>query len=784
MVLTAKHGTRPAVATPRRSVPTLPAELTTLIGRRQELESIKRRLGAARLVTLIGPGGVGKTRLALRTAHDIAARYPDGARFVPLAEIHAGDQVAQAMASVLELQDRSTSWTGSLLTEHLAAKRLLLVLDNCEHVLDAAAELAGQLLRRCPDVQVIATSRQALGVAGEVVEHVPPLAMPESLDASSAEAWRSDAVTLFVERAAARGRGFALDASSAAAVLEICRRVDGLPLALELAAVRLDALGTAALLEGLDERMLRLGTGDRSQLPHQRTMAATIDWSYQLLTLDERRLWARLSVFAGDFGIDAAQEVCGGDGLPGEVIPDLVAALVEKSLVKRASSQGAARFRVLAILRAFGRERLVDMGVEHELQVRHLQWIARLAAVAGAHDEREASAFRRIRLERANLTAALEFAVNDPGNARAAIAICRDLLEYWLTEGQFAELLAISETLLAAVPAESRERAEALWVHSIVSASHGHADTAYGLATEALKIGRALGDATSVTWGLVAVASAAWVAGRPAEALDRAVEAVTLARAMGLQFASLAAMDVKGIAQIFLGDLEGGMQTGYETIALSEELGEEAVRGYAFHFLAIGALRAGNLEEAETLGRRGVETRQHLGDVTGIAHLAEVLAFIASARGDHLRSTTLLGGADAIWRAAAGAGYEPLVADVAEARSAARAALGERAYTAALEAARVMTRDDVAAYALGRAVPARPPAPRAASGANIGLSPRELEVARLVADGASNAQAAAQLFISERTVESHVTNIFNKLGVDSRVQIARWVAALGPIPGR
>ena len=252
---------------------------------------------------------------------------------------------------------------------------------------------------------------------------------------------------------------------------------------------------------------------------------------------------------------------------------------------------------------------------------------------------------------------------------------------------------------------------------------------------------------------------------------------MALARTMGLDFAELAAMDVKGIAQVFGGDLEAGTATGYETIALSEKLGEKAVRAYAMHFLSIAALRAGRLDEAVRLARIGLEIRQELGDVTGIAHLAEVLAFAAGAERDHVRATTLLGGADGIWLAASGKEYQPLLPDQESAKAAARAALGEVTYRETFEAGRAMSREEVIAYALGAAPP---PKRVVATAPQIrgGLSRREMEVARLMADGASNAETASQLFISERTVESHVTNIFNKLGVDSRVQVVRWVTTI------
>ena len=386
-------------------------------------------------------------------------------------------------------------------------------------------------------------------------------------------------------------------------------------------------------------------------------------------------------------------------------------------------------------------------------------------------------AFTRLRAERANLWGALEHCLEDPAAAATGVVICRDLFEYWLTDGDFSRLLSALESFVEMLPGETRARADALWVSSIIRSSLSEADRGLAEATEAIRLGRVAGEVVPVAYGLTALAAANWVAGRQDEAVLRADEAMTLGRMMGLDFVVLAAMDVKGIAQVFGGDLEAGTATGLETIALSERLGEKAVRAYAFHFLSIAALRGGHLDEAVRLARSGLEIRQELGDVPGIAHLAEVLAFAAGAARDHVRATTLLGGADGIWRAASGKEYQPLLADQEDAKAASRAAIGDARYAEAFKAGQGMTREEVIAYGLGsEAKPKRVPV--AASKAPGGLSRRELEVAQLMADGATNADAAAQLFISERTVESHVTNIFNKLGVDSRVQVVRWVTSL------
>ena len=349
----------------------LPVELTSFVGRRQGLADLRRTLGSTRLLTLTGTGGVGKTKLALRAARESARQYPDGVWFVELAPIHDPELVPQAVFTALGLQDHSSSWALSTLGGYLADKRPLLILDNCEHVHEAAAALAGTLLRACPDLRILATSRQALGVTGEVVVDVPTLSLPEDRDASPEAVLRSDAVALFVDRAAAVQPGFAVDATNAATVLSICRHVEGIPLALELAAVRLSALGLEALDRGLAARLGALGTGDRSVAPRQQTLEGAIDWSYQLLSELERLLWARL----------AGSRAASSSMRHRRCVP-LTASIPRPSrsssgrssscsVPKRRQGPGGDRSRLLEPLRQFGRERLRDAGEERTLRSRH-----------------------------------------------------------------------------------------------------------------------------------------------------------------------------------------------------------------------------------------------------------------------------------------------------------------------------------------------------------------------------------------------------------------------------
>ena len=751
----------------------LPVELTSFVGRRQGLAELKRALASNRLLTLTGAGGVGKTKLALRAGRESTRQYPDGVWFVELAPIQEPNLIPQAVFAALGVQDHSSSWAVSTLSDYLVDKRLLLVLDNCEHVHDAAAVLAGTLLRSCPDVRILATSRQALGVTGEVVIDVPTLALPEDGDASTESLLRSDAASLFVERASAVQQGFTVDAGNAAAVLSVCTHLDGIPLALELAAVRLKSLGLDALDRGISARLGALGIGDRSASPRQQTLEAAIDWSYQLLSEHERLLWARLSVFAGGFELDAAQAVCAGVGLDVEEIPALVGALVEKSVLKRRQEDVADRFRLLEPLRQFGLERLADAGDETGLRSRHLGWVRQLAADAGANDSHQVDAFDRVHRERSNVWSALDFCLTAPDGVENGVAICRDLWIYWACQGPVSDVRRLLADLLERLPSAQRSRGTVLWVAAMLAAQDGDPMTSGRNAEEALAIGRTLSDAEIAGWALQARGYAAYVERRWDDLLAAATESLSLARTMGSLFRELAALGLLAVAHTGRGELDDGIGVARDAIRLSEQIGESWVRAYLFQYMALAMLQSGDVGEAEGHARASLALRRDLGDLNGMATGADVLASIAIARGTPDRAATLLGAAKAMRRLAI---LEPLRPDHDRAEGAARIALGSSRFEAAHLAGLRMSRDQVVDFA-NEVHSVVPESPALRPSDTELLSRREVEVAQLVADGATNAQVAARLFISERTVESHLASIFNKLGVDSRLQVARWFAS-------
>jgi predicted ATPase/DNA-binding SARP family transcriptional activator len=412
-------------------------EQTSFIGRRREIAEINQALGRTRLITLTGPGGAGKTRLACEVAAGLVASYPDGVHVAELASLSRPELVPQTVASVLDVPLHETGTAEVTLARQLAERRLLLVLDNCEHLLDACARLAGELLRACPDVVVLATSREPLRVGGEVNWRTPSLALPDlhalpPLDRLA----QLESVRLFVERARDAAPGFVLDATTAPAVAEICVRLDGMPLALELAAARTSALAPAQIASRLDDALHVLGRGSRAAVTRQQTLHATLAWSHDLLDEDERVLFRRLAVFPGSMSLEAVEHVCGGDGLD---VVDLLSRLVDKSLVQAEHARGMARYRLLETIRQFADERLRDAG-ERAARVRaHRDWYV---AFAWAHDPERAVGVvndtpQALEIEHDNLRAALSSGLAD--DPAVALRLAVSMWRFWLARGQFAE---------------------------------------------------------------------------------------------------------------------------------------------------------------------------------------------------------------------------------------------------------------------------------------------------------------------------------------------------------
>ena len=678
----------------------------------------------------------------------------------------------------------SGGWSLSTLSRYLEARHLLLVLDNCEHLLDSCALLAVTLLRACPDLRILATSRQGLGTTGETRMRIPPLSLPEDGASLTAEQIATyEAVALLADRAAAVLPHFRVDQANSAAVLRLCRHLDGMPLALELAAVRLEGMTVEQVASGLENELPVLAKGDRGAEARQQTLEATIGWSYGLLDEEERLLWARLSVFAGEFDEGASVTVCSGGDLSPAHVAMHMASLVEKSIIQRDSIRQPARYSMLATVRQYGRQRLRDLGEEVEVQRRHRDWIVQLARAVVALDRRQLETFDRVQLELDNVWSALDFCRRQPGEAAAGIHICRLLYSYWWSRGPLGDVRRILEELYPLTPDNSVHRGWCVVTMALLAGVQNDAAVARSAAAEGLRIGHQHEHAGLTTWASAAELMTSLDfhvdSQRSAkELLSSAEKLISYSRSTDSWEGIAIGLDHVCKIRLSLGELEAAAEAGEAALELSRQHEDLFMLGYILNSLSEVRWRQGHLDQAEALAREGAAGQHALGARRALALLVETLAAMASERGADVRAATLLGYAQGLRDSimlALPAFYEGRHQGC---ERASRARLGDAGFARAFERGATMPDGEAIAYVLEQSpatavAAAAPPAGSRAAGI---LTRRELEIATLIADGLTSHQIAAKLFISERTVTTHVTNMLNKLGLSSRIQLASWVA--------
>ncbi|MEV4160035.1 ATP-binding protein [Nonomuraea dietziae] len=733
----------------------LPADVTGFVGRRAELKEVRRLLGRARLVTLTGVAGVGKTRLAMRAAHSARRAFDDGVFFVDLSTLHDPGLIETAIADAMRLTDQTARTDEEVLTAHLADKRLLLVLDGTEHLVGRCAQLVELLLSRSPGLKILVAGRQALEIEGEHLLPVPSLTL-------------SDAVALLADRALAATGAFAVTAENEALVRKLCLRLDRIPLAIELAAVRLRALSVEEVVEGLDHRFKLLDLGSRAGGPRHQTLRAAIGWSHELCTPDERLLWARLSVFSGGFGLVAAESVCSGGRLPRAAIVDLVGALVDKSILIREEREEGVRYSLIDSVREYGAEWLGRLGAAEAdaLRARHTDFYLRLARANEADwfGPRQQAIFSSTRVELGNLRAAFERCLDAH---EQALDMAATLWFYWVGCGQLREGRHWLGRALSAAPEPTSARMRALWVAGYVCVLIGESDSG----TRFLEECRDHGDQRAVAYAVHRLGCAALIADEHDRAVPLFTEAVERYAKLGvLECNVLMACVELAIVLAFRGELDSCAELCDQVRDRCERVGEQWVLSYVDYVEAYAAWAKGARGRALSLALRSLRVSHRFHDLVGIVLSVELVALLRAEAGEPEVAAVLQGAAGTIWRSVG-----PLLFDSRHfnrphliCAEQAERELGGRVYAAAYARGRRLGLDEAVSAAAGGREPR----------AELPLTRREWEVAQLVAEGLSNREMAEQLVLSKRTVDAHVEHILDKLGFSSRAQIAAWVTSL------
>jgi len=648
----------------------LPNQLTSFIGRDKEIEAVKSLLAKSRLLTLTGSGGCGKTRLALQVAADLIEEFADGVWLVELAALSDPSLLPQAVASALGVREEPGRALQQTLSDYLMQKQMLLLMDNCEHLLQACADLAQTLLKQCPHLSLLTTSREALRVAGEQVYRVPsllapdPTQLPKEEKELAAVVSEYEAPNLFVERASLQKADFTLTNQNAFAVAWVCHRLDGIPLAIELAAARVSALTVEEINTRLEHRFRLLRGGSRTALPRQQTLQATLDWSYDLLTEQERLLLGRLSVFAGGWGLEAAEAVCSEEPIVAFEVLELLASLVDRSLVIAAEREGKSRYRLLESIRAYAQERLQQTGEERLWRDRHLDFFLAWAEEAEPYlrGAKQAEWLERLESEQDNLRSALSWCQQDKERAEAGLRLAGFLFRFWEIRGYWSEGREYLQAALSqeTAPPKTRARANALNGAGVLAYDQGDYATAHILQEESLAIYRELGDRSGIAASLNNLGNVAKEQGDYAEA-----------------------------------------RVLYEeSLAILRELGDKSGIAYSLSNLGNVAWRQGDVAAARALHDESLAIRRELGDKLGIAYTLEGMAALAAGQGQNERAARLWVTAEVLREAI----HSPLSPKEKEAHdrkvATARASLGEEAFAAAWEAGRAMTLEQAIEYAL------------------------------------------------------------------------------------
>jgi predicted ATPase/DNA-binding CsgD family transcriptional regulator len=759
----------------------LPSDLTSFVGRHREVVEVRRLLSATRLVTLTGPGGVGKTRLALRVAAEVRRAYADGVCQVDLGQTRDPSLLWYRVADALGLRDQTDRPLAQVVTDFLSARQMLLVLDNCEHLLGACAELVSTILSTAPWMRVLCTSREAVGSPGEHVWMVPPMAVPDPnrpLAAGSGSKYA--ALALFAERAAVATPGFSLTPHNEPTVAAICQQLDGLPLAIELAAARLRALSVHQIAARLHDRFGLLAI--RRAVPaRHRTLQGTFDWSYELCSPQEQAVWATMSVFLGSFDLNAIAYVCADDWSPDDVL-SLVAGLIDKSVLIREDGSEQARYWLLETVREYGLARLSVRGDASVVRRRHRDYYLRLAerAEAGWLGSEQERMYATLRREHANLRGALNCCFSTPGETATGVHLAATLWFYWMCCGLQREGRYWLDQALSVDRVSSPSRRKALWATGAIAIAQADMDTTVRVLTECRDDAVRAGDENILAFVGLSLGLVDFYAGDYQRAAGVFEEALERFKALGtVHSISLFGELELAWALAFQGDLEGAGKIALNTLNTCGQIGERWTAGNASHVLALVAMGRGDIEAAMGHAQDCLRVKRHFHDLNTIALILETYAALLVADGAAGRAAVVHGAAGRIWQTMGRSdfGSEAMEAQHEQAAAQARQAIGDEAYEIGVRGGAALDFDEAMAYALADTDRAAPPdAAQTDTHATTPLTRREWQVAALVAEGLSNKQVAHRLVIAQRTAESHVQNILRKLGFTSRARLVAWFA--------
>lgn len=747
----------------------LPAELTSFVGRGPQLAELRRLLHRSRLVTLTGPGGAGKTRLALRLAGETLDKFPDGVWLLDLAGLVDGRLLEHTLAAACGIKEDPNRPVLDTVVEGLTNSRCLIVLDGCEHVVDACAELSTRLLRTCKRLEILATSREPLGVTGEVIWRTPSLTVPRLEDAGHPELlMESEAIRLFVDRATLSRPEFELRSDESAAIAQICTRLEGIPLALELAAGLAGVMTSEEILDRLRNRFRLLTGGSRTSLPRHQTLRQAVDWSYGLLSPTEQALFARLSVFAGGYDLKAAEAVVAGDPIDVDEILTLLSRLVHKSLVVAEPARPhAARYRMLDTIREYALEKLQQTG-EAEWRRRHADYFTEWAAAASKQLETPDQVvwLGRLDEEQANIRLALEWSISEqPENA---LRLAAAMGSAWWMRRQFAEGLESLTRTLALETSNAQARARALWSRARLSRRQGDIASAWNDAQECVAIARAANIGPELSRGLTLLGIVSAHNADTRAALSFFTEAKQVAATIG-EFDRVASnLNNQAMVETILGLHDDALAHANESAMIAEKMGDKFLMSHLFDTLGRIHFRRGDFETATRCFLDGLSTAMDFRDSVHVADCLDGLTLIAAAVADHPRAVVLNAAMGAL-RLASGSQQDPeLIGEVLDAVDRARLHMSKSAFESAVRQGAAMNLDEAVRFALGTAESER-------RNGTSRLTDREVQVARLIATGLTNKEVAGRLKISLRTVDAHVEHIRNKTGLRTRAQLAVWV---------